>query len=211
LFDFEDTHPDLEPVIKCLLRTYEGIYDNKVSISEKLVARLTKTSVEDVKQQLQQLQSFHIIDYTPQKDTPQIYFVTNRAPAQYLVIDYERYKQRKTDFTKRVETMLLFMRETQVCRSKFIGSYFGDVEINDCGICDNCLKRKSGEINEQEFILIKEKILSTINNGGTSIQNILDNHRHIKKEKLWFVLNYLQSERIITIGADGNVSMPHPG
>lgn len=211
LLDFEDTHPDLEPVIKCLLRTYEGIYDNKVSISEKLIARLTKTSVEDVEQKLQQLQSFHIIDYTPQKDTPQIYFVTNRAPAQYLVINYERYKQRKADFTKRVETMLLFMQETQACRSKFIGSYFGDIEINDCGICDNCLKQKSAEINEQEFTLIKEKILSSVNNGDTSVQNILDNHRHIKKEKLWFVLNYLQSERIIIIGVDGNVSMPRPG
>ncbi|WP_090657658.1 RecQ family ATP-dependent DNA helicase [Parafilimonas terrae] len=209
LFDFENAHPQLEPVIKCLLRTYEGIYDNKVSISEKLIARLIKTSVENIKQQLQQLQSLHIIDYTPQKDTPQIYFVTNRAPAQYLVINYERYKQRKADFTKRVETMLRFMQETLVCRGKFIGNYFGDNEINDCGICDNCLKRKSVAINEKEFIVIKEKILSTVNSGNASIQNILYDERHIKKEKLWFVLNFLQSERVIIISADGIVSMPH--
>lgn len=206
LFDFENTHPKLEPVIKCLLRTYEGIYDHKVSINEKLISRLIKTSAEEVKQQLHQLQAFHIIDYTPQKDTPQIYFVTNRAPAEYLVINYERYKQRKADFAKRVETMLRFMHETQVCRSKFIGNYFGDDTITDCGICDNCLKRKSVKINEQEFILIKEKILSTVNNGNISIQNILDNQSNIKKDKLWFVLNYLQSEKIITISLNGNIS-----
>lgn len=206
LFDFENTHPKLEPVIKCLLRTYEGIYDHKVSINEKLISRLIKTSAEEVKQQLHQLQAFHIIDYTPQKDTPQIYFVTNRASAEYLVINYERYKQRKADFAKRVETMLRFMHETQICRSKFIGNYFGDDTITDCGICDNCLKRKSVKINEQEFILIKEKILSTVNNGNISIQNILDNQSNIKKDKLWFVLNYLQSEKIITISLNGNIS-----
>lgn len=206
LFDFENTHPKLEPVIKCLLRTYEGIYDHKVSINEKLISRLIKISLEEVKQQLHQLQAFHIIDYTPQKDTPQIYFVTNRAPAEYLVINYERYKQRKADFAKRVETMLRFMHETQICRSKFIGNYFGDDTIADCGICDNCLKRKSVKINEQEFILIKEKILSTVNNGNISIQNILDNQSNIKKDKLWFVLNYLQSEKIITISLNGNIS-----
>jgi ATP-dependent DNA helicase RecQ len=67
LLDFEQAHPQLEPVIKCLLRAYEGIYDNKVSINEKLVSRLTKTPVEEIKYKLQQLHSLNIIEYEPQK------------------------------------------------------------------------------------------------------------------------------------------------
>ena len=107
LLDFESSHPQLEPLIKCLLRTYEGIYDNKISINEKLVSRLLRISVEEVKQKLLQLQSYNIIEYEQQKETPQIYFVTNRASAQYLTINYERYKQRKDDYTKRVETITI--------------------------------------------------------------------------------------------------------
>ncbi len=205
LLAFEQSHSLLEPVIKCLLRTYEGIYDNKISINEKLISRLVKIPVEEIKQMLLQLQLFNVIDYAPQKETPQIYFITNRASAEYLTINYERYKQCKNEFEKRIETMLAYLNASIVCRSKFIGNYFGDNEITDCGICDNCLKRKSISVSEEEFITIKERILNMLADENVSVQNILHSCRHIKKEKLWQVLNYLQSEKIIKIETDGSV------
>ncbi|HEY2728228.1 MAG TPA: ATP-dependent DNA helicase RecQ, partial [Parafilimonas sp.] len=205
LFEFEQSYPQLEPIIKSLLRTYEGIYDNKVSVNEKLISKLVKNSVEEVKQQLQQLHSLNIIEYEPQKEMPQIYFITNRAPAQYLVINYERYKQRKHDFEQRVAIMLSYLQTTTVCRSKFIGNYFGDDEIADCGICDNCLKKKSTPISEQEFIKIKECVLNVLNNENAVVQNILQSCKHIKKEKLWKVMEHLQAEKLIRIENNGTV------
>ena len=205
LLDFENSHPKLEPLVKCLLRTYEGIYDNKISINEKLIGRLLRISIEDVKQQLQQLQSFSIIEYEQQKETPQIYFVTNRAPAQYLTINYERYRQRKNDFAKRIETMLNYLQNITTCRSRFIGNYFDDNEIKDCGICDNCLKKKSINISEEEFIIIKERILNVLSNDNALVQNILQSCKNIRKEKLWKVIDYLQAEKIIRIESDGRV------
>ena len=205
LLDFENSHPQLEPLVKCLLRTYEGVYDNKISINEKLISRLLKISIEDVKQQLQQLQSFNIIEYEQQKETPQIFFLTNRAPAQYLTINYERYKQRKDDFAKRVETMLNYLKSTTTCRSRFIGNYFGDNEIKDCGVCDTCLKKKSIKISEEEFIIIKERILNVLDNKNAVVQNVLQECKNIRKEKLWKVLEYLQDEKIIRIENDGRI------
>ncbi len=207
LLDFEQSHPQLEPVIKCLLRTYEGIYDNKVSINEKLISRLIKNPVEEIKQRLLMLQSLNVIEYRPQKETPQIYFITNRASAQYLVINYERYKQRKTEFTERTEIMLRYLQTLTACRSKFIGNYFGDTEIEKCGICDNCLKRKSTSLTEEEFITIKEHILLILADENVIVQNILQSFRNITKEKVWGVLEYLQSERIIKINIDGRVNL----
>lgn len=209
LFEFEQSHPQLEPVIKCLLRTYEGIYDNKVSINEKLVSRLTRIEITTVKQQLLQLRSFNIIEYVPQKDTPQIYFVTNRAPAQYLTINYERYKQRRDDFAKRVETMLDYIQSTNQCRSIFIGNYFDDNTIEACGICDNCLKKKSGEISEEEFIIIQQSILKQLNDKSIAVKLLFEACKSIKKEKLWKVLNYLQSEKIISIDMNEQITLHH--
>jgi ATP-dependent DNA helicase RecQ len=205
LLDFEQSHPQLEPVIKCLLRTYEGIYENKISINEKLIGRLIKNSAEEVKQKLLQLQSLNIIEYEPQKETPQIYFITNRAAAQYLIINYEKYKQRKDEFAQRVETMLHYLQTATDCRSRFIGNYFGDNEITDCGICDNCLKRKSMPLTEKEFIIIRERILNILVNENVVVQNILQLCKNIKKEKLWKVLDHLQSEKIIKIETDGRI------
>lgn len=205
LLEFERSHQQLEPLIKCLLRTYEGIYDNKISINEKLIGRLIKNPVEEVKQKLQQLQSLNIILYDAQKETPQIYFLTNRAPAEHLTINYDRYKQRKDDFIKRVETIINYLNILTVCRSRFIGNYFGDSEIADCGICDNCLKKKSTFVNENEFISIKEKVINIINKENATIQNVLQLYKNIKKEKLWTVLEFLQDEKIIKIESDGRI------
>ncbi|HEX5152437.1 MAG TPA: ATP-dependent DNA helicase RecQ [Parafilimonas sp.] len=205
LLDFEEAHPQLEPVIKCLLRTYEGIYDNKVSINEKLVSRLTKAPVGEIKYKLQQLDSFEVIEYEPQKETPQIYCITNRASAEYLNINHEKYRQRKDEFAARVNTMLNHVQTTTTCRSKFIGNYFGDTTIDNCGICDNCLKKRSSTLTEEEFITIRQRILNMLTDDHVIIQNILQSCRNIKREKLWAVLDHLQSERIIRIETDGKV------
>jgi ATP-dependent DNA helicase RecQ len=207
LTEFENSHSHLEPLLKCLLRTYEGIYDNKVSINEKLISKLLKVPLNEVKEKLLQLQSFHIIECEQQKETPQIYFITNRAPAQYLTINYERYKQRKDDCIKRIKTMLDFLQLKTFCRSRFIGNYFGDDEIKDCGICDNCLKKKSLSISESEFATIKESILNVLSDKNAVVQNVLQSCKNIKKEKLWEVMEYLQDEKIIRIESDGKISI----
>ena len=205
LIDFEQSHPQLEPLIKCLLRTYEGIYDNTISINEKLISRLIKIPAEDLKQQLQQLRSFNIINYDSQKDTPQVYFITNRASAQHLVINYERYKQRKEDYIKRVEIMHRYMQHENDCRSKFIGNYFGDDEITDCGICDKCLKKKLSKLSEEEFISIKESITNILIDESITLQLLLLSLKNIKKEKLWKVLDYMQAEQQIKIESNGSI------
>src|SRR5207244_2774984 len=110
------SHPDLEPMIKCLLRTYEGIYENRVSVNERNIARLSRLSPETVNDQLKQLQAFGIIEYLPKKETPQIYFLLNRAPAQYLHINNEAYLERKKQYHQRVQTMLNYI-ELKSCRS----------------------------------------------------------------------------------------------
>ena len=40
LYEYEAAHPQLEPLIKTLLRTYEGIYDYPVSVSERYMTQL---------------------------------------------------------------------------------------------------------------------------------------------------------------------------
>ena len=94
---------------------------------------------------------------------------------------------------------------TTICRSKFIGNYFGDDAIKDCGVCDNCLKKRSASITEEEFKKIKEHILNLIVDENILVQNILHVSKSIKKDKLWKVLDYLQSEKIIKIESNGRV------
>ncbi len=198
LEDFEVAHPELEPVIKCLLRTYEGIYDNRVSVNEKYLAKLARLSPETLKEKLQQLQLFNIIEYLPLKETPQIYFLLNRAPAQHLNINNEAYLKRKQLYKSRVEVMLDYLKAKD-CRSQIIASYFGEKDSIKCGVCDNCLDEKTTVLTEEEFKSIEAKIYEHIPDGGIEIKELMPLLKGIRKEKVWKVIDFLQSERRVYV------------
>jgi ATP-dependent DNA helicase RecQ len=202
LNQFEISHPQTEPLVKCLLRTYTGIIDNRVSVYEKQLAKLCRITVEEVQRQLLQLQSFGIIEYLPQKDTPQIHFLLNRASAQYLRINQDQYLQRKKLFAERVQNMVRYVTMTDICRSQYIAGYFGDGKVKDCSYCDNCLARKRKAISVEEFALIESQILrSTLT--PISVNEILEQLKKYSKEKIWIVLDYLQTEQVICIDEQG--------
>lgn len=198
LEDFEIAHPDLEPLVKVLLRTYEGIYDNRVSVNEKQVARLVRSSVETVQQQLQSLQAFGIIEYLPQKETPQIYFLLNRAPAEFLQINNTAYQHRKQQYADRVNAMLRYIHHEE-CRSNYIAGYFGEAESMPCGLCDNCLRSKATGLKVSTFKSIEAGIYAHIPKSGIEINALLPMLHPFQKEQIWKVLEFLQAEKKITV------------
>jgi ATP-dependent DNA helicase RecQ len=141
LLEFGGDHPALEPLIHALLRNYEGILDRPVTIREKQLAYLTHQEPAQLAAGLAQLQAFHIVEYTPVRDSPQLYFFRDRPAAEELYIDPIQYRERKEQYATRVRAMLRYLRLEEPCRSSYLAHYFGDKEAGDCGICDNCLRR----------------------------------------------------------------------
>jgi len=141
LYEFEKDHALFEPLIHSLLRTYEGIFDRPVSIRERQLAFVTRKDPAQITAELLQLQAFGIIDYSPRKESPQLYFFRDRPNAEDLYIDPVNYRLRKERYADRIHTMIRFLRLGEECRSRFMANYFGDKEAKDCGICDNCLRR----------------------------------------------------------------------
>ncbi|HEX6847562.1 MAG TPA: DUF559 domain-containing protein, partial [Chitinophagaceae bacterium] len=162
LYDFEKAHPGLEPASKALLRAYEGIFDFPVSISEMVLIRLLKKDVEEIKKDLFQLHLYGIIHYEPQKDSPQIYFPRNRVRVEDLSINMELYHKRKEKFVARVKNIVQYVQEPVTCRSKMIGTYFGDNKLRDCKVCDNCLRQKKVHIDQKEFEKISDRIQTVL-------------------------------------------------
>ena len=202
LFEFERSHEQLEPLIKCLLRTYEGIFDNRVSIQEKQLAWLCRLPVETVHDQLMQLRSFGIIEYLPQKDTPQIHFLLNRASAQYLQINQDQYLLRKKQYAERVENIIRYIELTDECRSRYIARYFGDTASKDCGVCDNCLAKKRKSLSPEEFGTIEKQILE-LSAQKVPVDQLLAALKNTSKEKVWAVLDFLQAEHQLSIDEEG--------
>lgn len=207
LYEFEKSNPQLEPCIKTLLRAYEGIFDQPVNISEKVIAGLMKEDTEKVKKQLTELNRFGIIEYQPQKDTPQLYLLRNRIKAEDITINMQAYNKRKDQFQRRVKQMVNYVNEEAACRSRIIGSYFGDEHIRACGICDNCLRQKAATLSKEEFETLHHRIINMVKYESLHTKELLQKLNGIKKEKAWKVLEFLQAENKIDVDSTGWVKL----
>ena len=200
---FEKSYPGLEPVIKGLLRSYEGIFDYPSAIYENQLAGFIKKKVADLKSDLKKLEQFGIIEYHPQKDKPQIRFLRNRVITDDFAINQNNLSKRKIAFEKRLKAMIGYIK-TVACRSKTIANYFNDVSAISCGVCDNCINEKSIVISKTEFENIAAEIKKSTDVPVLSTE-LVKNLNTFKKEKVWKVLNYLQAENKISISPEGLV------
>ena len=207
LYAFEKEHPQLEPAIKTLLRAYEGIFDQTTSISEKMMAGLMKKDIADIKNQLLQLQQAGIIEYRPQKDTPQLLLLSNRIKSEDIRINMVAYNKRKEQFQQRMKQIMGYIKEDAQCRSRIIGSYFGDSAIRPCGICDNCLKQKAASLSKEEFETLHHRIINMVKYESLHTKDLLLKLSGIKKEKAWKVIEFLQAENKIEMDAGGRVKL----
>lgn len=207
LYLFEQSHAHFEPLIKTLLRAYEGIFDQPVGISEKVIAGLLYLDLEKVKQQLNELDKAGIIDYQPQRDSPQVYFLRRRVKAEEITIDKVAFDLRKMQFLGRIKQMQSFVSESKECRSRIIGLYFGDEHIKNCGICDNCLRNKNTELSKEEFDTLHLRILAIVKNESLHSRDLLEKLTGTKKEKALKVLEFLQAENKLMVDQKGWVSL----
>ena len=207
LYEFESSHPELEPAIKALLRGYEGIFDFPTSISETVLIRLLKKDVGEIKKDLTQLHLYGVIHYEPQKDSPQLYFLRNRVKVEDLSVNMDLYNKRKEKFAARVKNIIQYISELVTCRSKMIGSYFGDNKLHNCKVCDNCLRQKKVHIDEKEFEKISNRIQTVLGPQPLPSKELMDQLGAIKKEKAWKVIEFLQAENKLEVDNAGWVRL----
>ena len=207
LYQFEKDHPYLEPLVKSLLRAYEGIFEYPTSISENTISFLLKKERTEIKEQLLQLHRYGLIEYISQKDSSQLLLFRARIKSEDLSIDMQAFNKRKDRFAERVRSMIQYAEQITECRSRMIGSYFGDHELNDCNICDNCLRRRTVKLSKEEFDAINNRIKHSMKDHSIHTKELLDALKGINKEKAWKVLQHLQAENKIELDKAGWVRL----
>jgi len=68
LTEFEQQYPAADPILKGLLRSYEGIFDFPAAINEAQLGKFISKSTESIIKQLTRLQQLGLIEYNKQKD-----------------------------------------------------------------------------------------------------------------------------------------------
>jgi ATP-dependent DNA helicase RecQ len=127
--------------------------------------------------------------------------------SENFTVNNARYSFRKEKFILRVKAMVAYATETTLCRSKITGNYFGDMQIKDCGICDNCLNKKSAAISKEEFEDIYLRIKQALANSALEAKELILELDAIKRKKAWKVIETLQAENKIAIDQEGLIRL----
>ena len=160
LYKFQVANAALDGLVKAILRMYGGeILTGYSAISESKLATFLSTSVNDVMRKLKHMHQMEVIDYDPQKDTPQLVFLTPRLDAAKLPIDKKKLNERYKVQAEKVEKMIHYTQHTHRCRTQLLQEYFGEITYDRCGACDVCLQQKNKEnTGTQEMKTLRQSI-----------------------------------------------------
>jgi ATP-dependent DNA helicase RecQ len=200
---FEKEHPQLEPVVKALLRTYAGIFDMETVISEFQLARILGKEKARIQQELTMLHQAGIAVYAPQKEKPLLQFLEDRPVTGELLIPEEQRLMRKEQFEKRVRVMLDYIRKQETCRSVVIARYFGDTKVAECGICDVCLYKNKTHLTPQEFAKTEQLLREKAGPSGLDLKQLLQASGTRQRQKIMMVVNHLVAEEKATLTENG--------
>ena len=151
---------EMDELLHTLLRNYTGLFSDDVYIDESLLAVRMGKSRKEVCEMLITLSRMRYIRYIPQKKTPFVLFTTSREDTPFVSISRQVYEERKKRFEKRITSMIAYVEEHEVCRSRMLLIYFGEKEPMDCGECDVCRRKNESGVTNYLFRNLREKILS---------------------------------------------------
>ena len=193
LYDYQLRHPKMDKLLKAILRTYQGAFSHPIHLREGQLAKFLKISLIELRKALEKLQQDQIIDYQPQKDTPQIIFVKERVDADNLQLDRKLYEFRKQGQHERIRRAISYA-ETPVCRSRQLLQYFGESDAPKCGICDVCTGRTQSEVSTSDFERYKDKIQLLLKREPLSLEQIVESFAPKRQEQVLKTLEYLLDE-----------------
>jgi ATP-dependent DNA helicase RecQ len=174
LYRFQVENAKLDDFIKMLLRTYTGIFNDFINISEDYLAKKAGVNTETIVNLLKLIQQYKIIRYIPRINKPLIHFLTERLEDKAILFNKKDLDIRKERTLERLEAMLLYAESTNKCRSQQLLAYFGQNDVDRCGSCDVCSRRNELNLSKYEFDIILAHIKNIVNLEPCLLNDLVD-------------------------------------
>jgi ATP-dependent DNA helicase RecQ len=184
LYKFQVEQPAYDPLIKVLLRSYGGVFDQLTGIKESDLAKRLGNNRADVVNMLQKLQALELIQYIEQSDKPHLIFVKPRVDSSHLYINKKYHADRYEIHKTQIQSIVNYAVD-HVCRSRQLLLYFNESNAPLCGFCDVCLEAKKLSKNSTISENITQSILRVLTNNSLLLNDLMINiHVGTDVEKL---------------------------
>ena len=197
LFAYLNKHQDITVIVKSILRTYGGIFDQEVKINTVLIANKASTIEDKVIETLIKLEKDNIISLQLSKTDAEITFLEPREDDKTINRIAKTIEQQNELKTKQVVSILKYTNNDTRCKSKQLLSYFGESELEDCGICSVCIATNE-VLSKNQLKENIEAIISVLNEKPLSSREIIA-ITTIKEAHIATVLTEMLEQNLIEI------------
>ncbi|MEZ4829895.1 MAG: ATP-dependent DNA helicase RecQ [Bacteroidia bacterium] len=208
LLIYKQQHPSLAGLIDFMLRTLGGeSYIQEVRFLPAFWAGKLEIGTDALQKQLERLAQHRIIFYQPPTGLPSIRFLRPRHLLNKKSMNWEKYQFLREQNERRLQEMLNYVHETEVCRSLMIQHYFGEVSHTPCGKCDVCIGRNKTKVTDGDYQQIQAAIISYVKSGAVTYRRVINEVREGTPAQREKVLRYLLDKEVVLSDMAGNLSL----
>jgi ATP-dependent DNA helicase RecQ len=196
-------NPNNEEIILAILRTYPGVYEMDTPFNSALIAKKSKREEKEVLTVLEKLKEKQVIEYRSKNNDATLTFNEIREDER-TINRVSKYLEKQNELKKaQLESVLQYVKEDSICKSKLILAYFGEKDANECGICSYCIttKRKPNDIE-----ILSKKIIELLQKEDLHSRE-LQNRTHTSKDTIIFALQSLLEKEIIIVKSNNTYTL----
>ena len=198
LYLFQIRFPKYELLIKTLLRSYGGLFENYGNIKEKDLAFRTKTNVQLVKENLEYLDKQQILSFIPQSSLPKLFFNQDRINGKYLEFNPNNYYHLKQRYSERIQSVIDYTENDKLCRQVQLLMYFNEIDYSNCGHCDVCINNRQKDLEK-----IKQQITLVLTNNLYSLEQLNSHMKNLNSVSWIKIFNEMIDDGIIKSSEKG--------
>jgi len=187
-------NPNEEAVILSILRTYPGIYESQTAINLSLIAKKAGCEEAIIHFILEKMKGLDIIDYHKKNNDATIIFNEVREDERTINRVSKYLENQNKQKVAQFESVLHYINEKNVCKSKLILDYFGEKAALDCGICSYCISKETKSIGSS---LISEKIMGLLKMQEMSSREIQKLTKNSEDDVIFALQNLLENNKIV--------------
>ncbi len=198
LYRFQVSHPQLDLLIKAILRLYGGeLFSQYGKISEKDLAQMLNTNPKEVKGRLKMLHQYEVLDYQSSSARSQLTYLMPRLEINELPIDGKALVERRKQILDKAHKVLDYVDDKKTCRTRMLQAYFDEITDEHCGVCDYCVKRKK----RNTILLDPDDLFQLLESrGNMTIQEVCTLKKVAPEDVLEAIRPLVEEDRVVLQG-----------
>lgn len=161
IIQFTEAHPKSGEVIKSVLRSYPGVWENENEIDLNKLAVKSGMDAAYIESELKILHTKGLLHFTQQKSDISLWMIEPRED-DYTINRMSNFiKQFNRNKAEKLMAMEQYLNVAS-CKNQFICSYFGETIEENCGNCSFCANKVSLQNPKAERNQLREKILEQL-------------------------------------------------